>query len=70
MREYAEAALDDLPSVRAKYATVSQVYGVRLRRRRRSGRSKRGMIDGERGNKGGVSLVAVAEGERRLIRPA
>ena len=39
-------------------------------RRRRSGRSKRGMIDGERGNKGGVSLVAVAEGERRLIRPA
>ena len=33
MREYAEAALDDLPSVRAKYATVSQVYGVRLWRR-------------------------------------
>ena len=32
-----------------------------VRRRRRSGRSKRGMIDGKRGNKGGVSLVGGKE---------
>lgn len=32
------------------------------------GRSKRGMIDGKRGNKGGASLVAM-EREGRLIRP-